>query len=414
MMSVFQAAWVIARRDFMASVYSRSFILFMLTPLLVVGFSILAGVVGARSAASDITVVAVTADTATGEALVEAREHLASLTTDRTFPKLERIDPAQDVRAQARQLISDPQKNLSAVISGTLAQPVVSGPPRIDDNVGERITLIIEQAQRNEALRTAARGAQLAPIQRDQTSEAVGNLRDMRKNVARVGQFIVFFFTLLLATMLLSNLIEEKSNKVIEVLAAAVPLDAIFLGKLLAMLGVSLVGIALWAGMFGLATAFSVQLMPEGMELPNISPAIGWPIYALLLPIYYTTNYMILGSLFLGIGGQANSVREVQTLNMPVTFLQMGVFVLAMTVIGNQGGTLPMIAYIFPFSSPLAMVAEAGQSDQLWPHLLAIPWQAFWVFLLIRISAAMFRRSVLKSGGEMRILPRFGMKAKRT
>jgi ABC-2 type transport system permease protein len=205
--------------------------------------------------------------------------------------------------------------------------------------------------------------------------------------------------------MLLSNLVEEKSNKVIEVLAASVPLDAVFLGKLLAMLAVSLVGIALWGAMFGLATAFSVQLLPAGYELPNISPAIGWPIYTVLLPVYYTMNYMLLGSLFLGIGGQANSVREVQTLNMPVTFLQMGVFVLAMTVIGNQGGVLPMIAYIFPFSSPLAMIAEAAQSDLLWPHLLAIAWQGLWVFLMIRLSSNLFKRTVLKSGGEMRILP---------
>jgi len=401
-----QATWVIARRDFLATVHSRSFILFMVTPLLVVGFSILMSFVGARAAASETPVVAVTADSATTKALRDARDHLASLTNERSFPVLKPIDPAEDVRAQARTLIADPEQGLSAVFSGTLAHPVLSGPERIDEFVGERMALILERAQREEALRQAMPNFRPAPIQRDITSEAAGNLRETRTGVAQAGQLAVFFFTLLLATMLLSNLIEEKSNKVIEVLAASVPLDAVFLGKLLAMLAVSLVGIALWGGMFALATAFSVQLLPAGYELPNISPAIGWPIYALLLPIYYTTNYMLLGSLFLGIGGQANSVREVQTLNMPVTFLQMGVFVLAMTVIGNPGGVLPMIAYIFPFSSPLAMIAEAAQSDLLWPHLLAIAWQALWVFLMIRVSANMFRRTVLKSGGEMRILPR--------
>ena len=59
---------------------------------------------------------------------------------------------------------------------------------------------------------------------------------------------MIFTVTLLLATLLLSTLVEEKTNKVIEVLAAAVPLDAIFLGKLIAMLGISLVGLALWGG----------------------------------------------------------------------------------------------------------------------------------------------------------------------
>ncbi len=112
----------------------------------------------------------------------------------------------------------------------------------------------------------------------------------------------------------------------------------------------------------------------------------------------------------MGIGGQANSVREMQSLNMPVTFLQMGVLVLALTVIGNNGGIFPMIAYVFPFSSPLAMIAEAGQSDELWPHLLAIPWQALWVFLIIRMSSALFRKTVLKSGGSSPLIPRFRLK----
>jgi ABC-2 type transport system permease protein len=44
---------------------------------------------------------------------------------------------------------------------------------------------------------------------------------------------------MLLAGMVLSNLVEEKGNKIIEVLAAAIPMDAVFLGKLFAMLAVS-------------------------------------------------------------------------------------------------------------------------------------------------------------------------------
>jgi ABC-2 type transport system permease protein len=298
------------------------------------------------------------------------------------------------------------------VFSGTLEQPVLSGPERIDEFVGKRMTLVVEEAQRSAALAAGTANYRPVAVQRDITSEAAGNLRQIRTGVARFGQFIIFFMTLLLATMLLSNLIEEKSNKVIEVLAASVPLDAVFMGKLVAMLGVSLIGIALWGGMAALAMAFSVQLLPAGMELPSISPAVGWPIYAVLLPTYYTTNYLLLGSLFLGIGAQANSVRELQTLNMPVTFLQMGVFVLAMTVIGSDGGLMPTIAYIFPFSSPLAMIAMAGESDLLWPHLLAIPWQLLWVFLTVRISVALFRKAVMKSGGEVRIMPRLGRKQK--
>ena len=411
MMSMFQAAWVIARRDFVATVYSRSFIIFILAPILIMGLSIGGALLGARSAKDSSPIVAVTTDSATADALTRARAHLVSLTSEKSFPTLKVIDPAEDVRAQARVLIADQEQGLSAVFSGTLEHPVLAGPERIDEFVGNRMALIVEQAQKTAALQSAGRaGFQPAAIQRDVTGEASGNLREIRHGVARFGQFIIFFFTLMLATMLLSNLIEEKSNKVIEILAASVSLDAVFFGKLIAMLGVSLVGILVWGGMAAIAFLFSVQLLPAGMELPAISPAVGWPIYAILLPVYYATNYMLLGAIFMGIGGQANSVREMQSLNMPIVMLQLVFFYLASTVINNDGGWLPMLAYILPFSSPLAMIAEAGQSATLWPHLLAIPWQLLWVFLTIRITVVLFRKTVMKSGGPSKVIPRFRLR----
>ena len=127
--------------------------------------------------------------------------------------------------------------------------------------------------------------------------------------------------------MLLSNLVEEKSNKVIEVLAAAVPLDAIFFGKLIGMLGVSLVGIVIW----GMLAAGMLLFNQAAISVP-VTPAVGWPLYCLLVLLYFTTNYMVLGALFLGIGGQASNVREVQTLSMPITFAQVMLFALASMV----------------------------------------------------------------------------------
>jgi ABC-2 type transport system permease protein len=106
---------------------------------------------------------------------------------------------------------------------------------------------------------------------------------------------------------------------------------------------------------------------------------------------------MLIGALFLCIGGQASNIREIQTLTMPVTLLQGAVFVLAMTTIGRDGGATMWFAYILPFSSPLSMVARAATSESLWPHLVALAWQLLWIFLIIRISSRLFRSTVLKS-----------------
>jgi ABC-2 type transport system permease protein len=208
---------------------------------------------------------------------------------------------------------------------------------------------------------------------------------------------VIFFIIVLLATLMLSNLSEEKSNKVIEVLAAAVPLDAVFLGKLIAMFGISFVGLALWGGMLGLAYLF-VQVVQDWVTLPQVGPAVGWPGFVLLVLLYYGTNFMLLGALFLGIGAQASNIRDIQTMTMPVTLLQGAVFLLALMAVGSDGGPLTWFAYIFPFSSPMAMIALASESELLWPHPLALIWQMIWVVLIVRVATRMFRRTVLKSG----------------
>ena len=396
-MSLFEAAWVIARRDFIATVYSRSFILFLIVPLVIFGAAALVKTAADQNDPNGGQPrVAVVADSATVEALGAARTRLTAGIAERAFPRLEAVAPAENVQVQAGQLLADERGGYSAVFSGTLERPVLTGPHKIDDSVGRRLQLIVDEARRSAALDGARVQVPEVSIHRVVTAQAAGNLQMIRRNIAQGGQTLMFMVTMLLATLLLSNLAEEKSNKVIEVLAAAVPLDAVFLGKLIAMLGISLVGLGLWGGMIGIGYLF-LQVLQDWMTMPEAGPAIGWPIFFALVLLYYGANYMLLGALFLGIGGQASNIREIQTLSMPVTLLQVFVFILAMNAVGPEPSTAMWIAYIFPFSSPLAMVAHAAQYDNFWPHLVALAWQLLWIVLTIRISSRLFRLTVLKS-----------------
>lgn len=407
MTGLFEAAWVIARRDFVAQVFSRSFILFLLAPVLLFGFAFFVGSQSERTIVQPV--VALVTDGATGEALSAARARLTAGTSEAAFPVFRAVSPAENVRAQARALLADQEGAYSAVLSGTLERPVLTGPERVDEYTGRRIQLVVEEARRTAALDAAGARIPGQPVVRDVTENAAGNLQMLRRGLAQGGQTLIFAVTIMLATLSLSTLVEEKSNKIIEVLAAAVPLDAVFLGKLLAMLGISLVGLSLWGGTAGLLYTFS-GLLSDWANLPQVSPAIGWPAWIALLLLYYAANYMVLGSLFLGIGGQASTIREIQTISMPVVLLQLMVLLLAMNAVGSEHGALALAAYIFPLSSPLAMVAYGAQNDALWPHLLALAWQALWIVIIIRASARLFRLTVMKSssGGSF-----FGLRRKR-
>jgi ABC-2 type transport system permease protein len=404
MSRVFDSAWVIARRDFVATVWSRSFILFLLAPVLAMGFGLLLGQTTSRAdVEARNPVVAVTTDAAATEALLSARARLGAALGDTRIPRFERVAVAENPRAQAMNLLADPEGSYSAVLSGTLDNPVLVGPRgSIVETLDSEVMLILDDARRAAAI--AAAGTEPAPVsfERVVSERAAGAAQWGRRSLARIGQFTIFFITLMLGSMLLSNLVEEKSNKVIEVLAAAVPLDAIFLGKLIGMLGVSVLGLSVWAGAGFAALQFAQQIV-----FIDVAPAVGWFAYALLLVLYFSTNYMLLGAVFLGIGGQATSVREVQTLNMPIVFMQVLVFLLASLVVAEPGGWTSWAAILFPLSSPLAMIALAAQQDSLWIHIPALLWQALWVVIIIRISARLFRKTVLQSSSRLSFFEEF-------
>ena len=381
-LSRFEAARVIAQRDFRAILFSRAFLFFLLGPLFPIIIGVLAGGIGGQvQRDANTRLMAVAMSEADTQALIAARARLAPQ-IGRALPELAMADAGTAPEV----ILREPGKNYVAVVGGTLAAPELTAPqPAIDYWSGPVAMLAAEAGTRQVAAYPAVAPRPVAT--------SIAAQRGDRIRTAQAGQLLLFLLMMLLAGMVLSNLVEEKANKVIEVLAAAVPMDAVFLGKLVAMLGVSLVGIAVWA-----AVGSAIALL-AGNTLPQLpAPALGWPLFLALGLVYFAMGYLLLGSLFLTIGGLATTVREVQTLSMPVTMAQLLVFFLAASSITRPGSPMELFAAAFPLSSPFAMLARAAQSDALWPHALALGWQALCVLLFVRFGAQIFRRRVMKSG----------------
>jgi len=381
MIRMLRSAWVIARRDFVAVIFSKTFLFFLLGPLFPVIVGALAGGIGAQVANSvDNPVIGLAMRAEDGARIERAAAALAEPLPGRV-PKFRTVDGSDPQAA-----LNDRAEPLVAVLRGSLDAPELVGPPDQLARWQGPVALIAAQAR--GGLRAPPVAVATRAVRTSSGSEV-----QARVVTAQAAQFALFLLTMLLAGMVLSNMVEEKGNKIIEVLAAAIPLDALFLGKLFAMLAVSLVGIAVWVSVGGAVVAIGAQALPE---LP--APAVGWPLFAALALIYFAMAYLLLGSLFLSIGSLATTVREVQTLSMPVAMMQVLVFFLASATVAQTGKPLELAAAAFPLSSPFAMVARAAQDPALWPHLAALAWQALWVALIIRVGAGVFRRSVMKSG----------------
>ena len=391
-----RSAFVIARRDFAATVMSKAFLLFLLGPLfpVIVGFGF--GGIGASIDRNvERPVIAVIGNPADYRALDEARRRIEPLVQGERGIVLSPVAPAADLTAQRAKLLAQQNPPVLGVLDGGLDAPHFTGAVRADGLTVRQLGFIVDLARRDRAAPPPTSGKPLAVVL---TQSSSGSLVSARSITARFGQIILFALTLLLAGMLLSQLIEEKSNKAIEVIAAAVPVESIFIGKLFAMLAMAWLGIIVWTSAGAAGIAF---YLPGGLAaLPT--PAVGWPMFIGLGIVYFSMSYLLIGSLFLGIGAQASTVREVQTLSMPVTMAQMAIFALATIGVGHPDSASAIAGAVFPLSSPFAMFGRAAELPALMPHLVALVWQILWVALILRIAARLFRRSVLKSGPAFR------------
>ncbi|MDO7844470.1 ABC transporter permease [Sphingomonas immobilis] len=383
----------IARRDFVATVFTPTFLLFLLSPVFMLSFGLIGGG-GAAAVASGsaekarlIAIVAPARQAQMHE--IDTRQRDLFGRGDEP-PVLVLRAPEADPAAQAHAAFKSGDMDAVAVLYGDLAKPTIL---YVGGGRGARYLagLAENTIRADKAGMTPLTKANLVSIERKQVSSGGHN------NAALFSVLGIFILSLMLSGQVVGTMMEERNNKVIEVLAAAVPLEAVFFGKLIGLFGSAILFVLFW----GTLVSQLPILLPASMAggLSGIGPAIGMPVFAILFFAYFAMAYLLLGAVFLGIGAQASTPRELQMLSLPITIVQVAMFGLALRTANGGGGWLTTFAEVFPFSSPFAMAAHAAIYPQIWPHIAALAWQALWVAIAITIGARAFRRGVLQSGG---------------
>ncbi len=415
MSSGLRQTFVIARRDFLSIVATPTFLLFLLAPLFMLGFALVGGL-GASALDGDGSDHIVMAVVSPADA---ALLHAADAQMHRDYPgksgiyRLETVVAGANPEKQARTLAKKDDKKVYSALYGVLEKPVI-----VEQNEGGMSGRYLASLA-EMAVRAKADGSMRPLVQPEYQKLGSGaNIGVTRKVLGFGAAFVIFMLTLLTAGQTVSTLAEEKANKVIEILAAAAPLESIFAGKVLAMLGVAILFISFWlvvgiAGSLAAVAIFAEQASAAAsaaanggatpFDIADFAPAIGFPAFLGLGVIYFLLAFLLLGSVFLGIGALASSMREIQMLSLPITIFQVAMFGLGSAAANNPGTTIATVAQVIPFSSPFAMAARGATDPAIWPHLLAIAWQGLWVALVLWLAVKLFRFGVLKSGPGWRL-----------
>lgn len=361
--------WVIARRDYLASVRSKAFLLFLLAPLL----PFLLGQLFDTDGSSLDEGLAKPTITLSGGATenqlwAEARRRLVVRYGETGLPILSAN-------------FGSPKQ---LTLSGSIDYPVISGPDDFDRQIPIGLAALVNEAK---FLRDSAVDDHTSPATALRVNDQHHDIR--KSETAQIGQLGILILTLLLSGMMLSGLVEERSTKTLDVLAAALPIQVIFYGKLMAVLLLALTGTGVW--ILG-ALAYATPILAS---LGVAEPATGWPVFASLGLLYALSAVLLFGAIYLAVGAYASTNRELQSVAMPLTVFQILCFALAMNGHMTNQHSIQYAAAIIPWSSPFYMLGKAATQQSLLPHVLAIAWQIASALLIVKVSALAFRASVL-------------------
>lgn len=209
-----------------------------------------------------------------------------------------------------------------------------------------------------------------------------------------VALWIVIFSVV---NMLLTSTIEEKANKVFEMMLASARLPEILFGKLAGVAAVSFTLLGVW-GTAGLAVFFAASRVAGG-ETGALFSVLADP--ALLIPFagYFVAGYLMYGAIFIAIGSLCETIQEAQTLMSPMLFLLMApMFVLPVALRDPESGLLAVLSW-FPLYTPFLMMVRLPAGPPLIEVIATTAMLIATTGLVVWGASGLFRAGVVGRAG---------------
>ncbi|MCA9449003.1 MAG: ABC transporter permease, partial [Candidatus Omnitrophica bacterium] len=171
--------------------------------------------------------------------------------------------------------------------------------------------------------------------------------------------YILWVSIFSVAQILLSNTIEEKSNRIIEVLLSSLSPFQLMSGKILGNAATGLTVIASWIG----CLLVGVTVIPRFFEsAPSVQldQVISEPLYLGSFLFYFLMGYFIYAAILVGIGSVCSNPKEAQNLMLPVMLMLIVPLMSMMPVAQDPNGTLARTLSYIPVFTPFVMMNRAA------------------------------------------------------
>ncbi len=286
------------------------------------------------------------------------------------------------------------------------------------DSNGTLRAAVAEAVRRARAEAAGASPSAVAAFRSDVPFTRVTVSEDGDGGDDAVGRFIVANFLSLLSyiailiygMLVMRGVIEEKANRIVEVIASSVRPFQLMMGKVLGIGTVGLTQFVVWAGlMYGLSRAVEpllVSLAPAGAPPPSAIPfdfdmaaRVLTPGLLVAFVFFFVGGYLLYSSLFAAVGSAVDQEADAQSLQLPVILPIMLPMLFLSVVANDPDSTLALVTSLFPLTSPILMVVRMAVTDvPVWQVLLSMVLLVASFVGVIALASRIYRVGILMYG----------------
>ena len=255
--------------------------------------------------------------------------------------------------------------------------------------IGKRLS---DEGMDYESIRHMIQGVDLEALRLEKGEEKKGEF--MLVYLTSFIFIMMLYMTLLLwGVAVMRSIIEDKNNRVIEVLLSSLKSKELMMGKIFGVGGAGLTQYAIWAG-------FSAVLYIYAMGMGGMAQYIHFsPTTLIYFVVFYILGFLFYSTLFSIVGSICNTDQEAQQLQMPIVLPLVFCLVTAMAVFQNPDGTFATVMSMIPFFAPIVMFLRINiLMPPVWQIALSIAFLIVGIYVMGILSAKIFRVGVLMYG----------------
>lgn len=415
---------LIIKREFVAKVRNKSFIVMtFLSPLLMVGIAAVVGYLGSMK--SDMKRIAVHDET--GLFVNEFK--------DSEEYKYINLSPV-DVKTIKDKLLKDQFEGLLVIpktaSAETLASkiqyisndsPSISFIEDLEDVIAQKMTQenLVKAHLDTNAIEKAQAKVSIS-LAKTSGEESLKGLNEIKIAIGGAFGYLIMMFIVIYGNLVMRSVIEEKTNRIIEIIISSVKPFQLMMGKII---GTSLAGILqfmIWAViglslMFAASTFFGVNVGATASVSPVVTHAVEqnftqmaqmyikelWnlPIATILISfvIYFIGGYFLYSSFYASIGAAVDNETDSQQFLLPIIMpLILGVYIGFFTVMNDPHGAIATAFSIFPLTSPIVMMMRIPFGVPFWQVALSMSILFGTFLLVVWFAAKIYRVGILMYG----------------